>query len=104
LSDRRAILAFVAKRFPRQDPKKLVLRWLKDLTNPSLDERQLPLPLVLGDASLQVVAWMLDGSSWPEIKARLRRACDPRDLAHQTKNVRVLVTRLRKSWLRPLFD
>jgi hypothetical protein len=103
LSDRRAILAFVAERFPRRDPKKLILGWLRELTSPNLDDRQRPLPFVLGDASLQVVAWMLDGASWPKISARLGRVCEHRDLAHQTKNVRALVTRLKKSWLRPLF-
>jgi len=102
LPDRASIFELVARRHPRRSPKALVLRWVKELTAGDAGAAGNTLPIRLGPASLTVFEWLLDGLSWAQIVARLRRACAPAQLEHQQRNVRRLVELLKQSWLRTL--
>jgi hypothetical protein len=101
LSDRASILKFISLRFPRKSPKQLVLRWVRELSDPDAETY---FPVTLGPASLTVFEWLLDGLSPRRIDDRLRKEAAPGDFARQRKNVRALVEKLRESWLRPLVD
>ncbi|MGZ8982209.1 MAG: hypothetical protein ACXW2D_15805 [Burkholderiaceae bacterium] len=100
VADQRTVYRLIARRFPRRDPRRVVLTWVKQLAAQS---KKTSIPIDLDDDSLVVFEWLLDHLPTRQILARVKRLTTPAAFAEQKVNVTELLDRLHTSLFRPLF-
>ena len=95
---RDAILGIVAARYPSDDPRSKVERWLAALSG--MDRIGIDLA---DELNRTLVGALLDGLPEPAVLDRLREVFDPEDVEAQAADLAAHAARIRHSVLEPLF-